>query len=319
MYDTAIIGGGPAALSAALTLKVHNKSLLWIGSGRICEHVEKAERVVNYPGLPAVSGKDLAAAFRAQAAQMGLEMKDGVVNAILPNDDGFMLSMGMEVFDARTVLLATGAVTGGQLPGEAEHLGLGVSYCATCDGFLCQGKTLAVLDAAPQFDHEVEYLAEIAEKVFVYARHAPAWKAANILPLEAPFKRVLGKEDAVPEAGGGMEDGADVEAGAAGAFGEFGAFGEAPADDYARGVELANGRIIAADMVFLLRPQVALNSLISGLAVEDGHIAVDRAQRTNLPGCFAAGDCTGRPFQYTKAVGEGNVAAHSIIEYLAKF
>ena len=59
-------------------------------------------------------------------------------------------------------------------------------------------------------------------------------------------------------------------------------------------------------------------SRISGLAMENGHIQVDRAQRTNLPGCFAAGDCTGRPYQYAKAAGEGNVAVHSALAFLAQ-
>ena len=59
-------------------------------------------------------------------------------------------------------------------------------------------------------------------------------------------------------------------------------------------------------------------ALLPGLKAEDGHIQVDRQQRTNLLGCFAAGDCTGRPYQYAKAVGEGNVALHSAVEYLKK-
>ncbi len=61
---------------------------------------------------------------------------------------------------------------------------------------------------------------------------------------------------------------------------------------------------------------MAPSALLPGLAAECGHIQVDRGQRTNLPGCFAAGDCTGRPYQYAKAVGEGNVALHSVVEYL---
>ena len=83
------------------------------------------------------------------------------------------------------------------------------------------------------------------------------------------------------------------------------------------GLTLNNGESLPVDGVFCLRESIALNTLLPGLATEGGHIAVDRAMATNLDGVFAAGDCTGRPYQYAKAVGEGNTAAHSLIEYLA--
>ena len=83
------------------------------------------------------------------------------------------------------------------------------------------------------------------------------------------------------------------------------------------GVELRGGVVLAVDGVFCLRDSVALATLLPNIETEKGHIIVGRGMATNLKGVFAAGDCTGRPFQYAKAVGEGNVAAHSVIEYLA--
>ena len=83
------------------------------------------------------------------------------------------------------------------------------------------------------------------------------------------------------------------------------------------GVVLADGRELAVSGLFALRDAISLASLLPGLETEGTHIRVDRAMATNVPGVFAAGDCTGRPYQYAKAVGEGNVAAHSVIEYLA--
>ena len=77
-------------------------------------------------------------------------------------------------------------------------------------------------------------------------------------------------------------------------------------------------REIPVDGIFMLKQAVAPSVLLYGLETADGHIIVDRACKTNLPGCFAAGDCTGRPYQYVKAAGEGNVAAHSAVEYLAQ-
>ena len=83
-------------------------------------------------------------------------------------------------------------------------------------------------------------------------------------------------------------------------------------------VKLSDGSVLLADGVFCLRDSVALSALLPKLAAEQGHIIVDRSMATNLPGVYAAGDCVGRPYQYAKAVGEGNVAAHSILEYLAQ-
>ena len=81
---------------------------------------------------------------------------------------------------------------------------------------------------------------------------------------------------------------------------------------------LKNGQEMAVDGIFIIRNAIAPDTLLKDLATEGGHIVVNRNMETNLPGCYAAGDCTGRPYQYTKAVGEGNVAAHSIIRYLAE-
>jgi hypothetical protein len=82
-------------------------------------------------------------------------------------------------------------------------------------------------------------------------------------------------------------------------------------------IGLNDGTQLPVDGLFCLRDAISLNTLLPGLAAENGHIVVDRAMATNLPGVYAAGDCTGRPYQYTKAVGEGNVAAHSVLDYLA--
>ena len=90
--------------------------------------------------------------------------------------------------------------------------------------------------------------------------------------------------------------------------------GEQKAD----GVELLDGTVLDVDGVFVIRPAVAPANLLKGLELSGADIVVDRNMATNKPGCFAAGDCTGRPYQLTKAVGEGNVAAHSIIAYLAE-
>ena len=84
------------------------------------------------------------------------------------------------------------------------------------------------------------------------------------------------------------------------------------------GVELTDGTILEVEGVFILRPAVAPGRLLKGLEINGPDIVVNRKMETNKPGCYAAGDCTGRPYQLTKAAGEGNIAAHSILEFLSK-
>ena len=85
----------------------------------------------------------------------------------------------------------------------------------------------------------------------------------------------------------------------------------------ASGIELTDGTEVAVDGIFCLRNAIAPTTLLKGLELDGAHIIVDRNMNTNLAGVFAAGDCTGRPYQIAKSVGEGNIAAHTIVEYLA--
>ncbi|MBQ1285577.1 MAG: NAD(P)/FAD-dependent oxidoreductase, partial [Lachnospiraceae bacterium] len=110
MYDVTIIGSGPAGLSAALTLKLHNKEIVWFGSKELSEKIEKSEKIANYPGVPMTSGKDLNAAFIKQAEDMGIEITDKTVTLISRNGDTYMVLANNEVHEAKTVLFAAGVV-----------------------------------------------------------------------------------------------------------------------------------------------------------------------------------------------------------------
>lgn len=281
-YDVCIIGTGPAGLSAAINFKLHNKSVIWFGSKDMSLKVEKSEKIANYPGIPYVSGKELNEKFLAQAEEMGLEITDKLVTNISPMGNSFMILADNEVFEAKALLLAIGAFTAKPIPGEEEFLGRGVSYCATCDGFLYKGKTIAVHCGSEKYEHEVEYLAEIADKVYLsmgYKGNGP--ELANVEKLDGPIGKVSGEMKVTS-------------------------------------IETVKGEKCDVDGVFMLRNAVAPTMLLGGLEMDGPHMVVDREMKTNVKGCYAAGDCTGRPYQITKAVGEGNVAAHSIIDYLSE-
>ena len=280
-YDVAIIGTGPAGLSAALTLKANSKNYIWIGSENLSDKVTKAEQISNYPGFADVAGEALNEAFKKQIAVQGLQIVDRMVNSIIPMGAEYAIMAGSDFYQAKTIILATGVANVGTLPGEQEKVGRGVSYCATCDGMLYKGKTIAVICNNVRFEHEVKYLAELAEKVYYF----PNYKEIGELPGNVTI----------------MDQKASAIQG----------------DKRVSVVELRNGETLPVDGVFCLRDSVSLATLLPSIGTEKNHIAVDRSMATNLPGCFAAGDCTGRPYQYAKAIGEGNVAAHSAIEYLA--
>lgn len=282
MYDCIIIGTGPAGLSAALNLKTYKKSFVWFGSKSLSDKVRKAEKITNYPGFPELTGQELFAHFEDHIQSAGLEITEKTVTNVMSAGNYYMVLADNEIYEAKTLILAMGVMTAKLLKGEDELLGRGVSYCATCDGMFYKDKEIAVLCNDPKYEHEVEYLADLAAKVTYFPLFSDSQvKKENVtIPKDFPV--------------------------------------EVNGIDRVTGLTLKSGEILSVDGVFCLRNAIALSKLIPELEIENGHIVVDRAQKTNLPGCFAAGDCTGRPYQYTKAVGEGNVAAHSCISYLAE-
>lgn len=281
MFDTAIIGTGPAGISAALTLQALKKKIILFGSQKLSQKIRVAEQIRNYPGLPSVSGMQMQEAFLEQIKQMDIPITDKTVTGIYNMGTHYGILCDQEMFEAKTVIIATGVEAVKPIPGELEFVGRGVSYCATCDGFLYKGKTIGVLCTTKDLEHEIEYLAALAEKVYLI----PLYKNVAI---KAENVEVIQKKPAAIE--GGMK----VE--------------KMVFDQWE----------VTVDGIFMLKQAVAPSVLLYGLETEDGHITVDRTCKTNLPGCFAAGDCTGRPYQYVKAAGEGNVAAHSAVEYLAQ-
>lgn len=281
MYDCAIIGTGVAGISAALTLKALNKNFIWFGSKKFSDKIGSAEKIRNYPGLSMVSGKEMADAFSAQIAAMEIEITEKTVTGVYKMGDFYSVLCNQDMFDAKTVILSTGVESVKPVKGELEFVGRGVSYCATCDGFLYKGKTIFVLCTEKSLEHEIEYLASLAEKVYVTALYKNvSLRAENIQLLSGMPTEIVGGKKAEKV--------------------------------------IFRDKELTIDGVFMLKAAVTPSVLTPGLEVENGHVKVDRSCATNLEGCFAAGDCTGRPYQYAKAAGEGNVAAHAVANYLAE-
>ena len=279
MYDCIIIGGGPAGISAAINLKLLGKNFIWFSSSS--EKVTRAERVGNYVGLPDVTGRELNAAFDAHIKSLGLERTREVVTGVYETGDFFTALARNESYEGKSVILCLGVQVAKPVEGESEFLGRGVSYCATCDGELYRGKDIAVLCADKSFEGEAKFLVSLARTAYI----VPLYRGCEI---NAPNARLILKKPL-----------------------------SVTGDMRVRRVNFKD-ESVDVDGMFILRNSVAPSALLKGLNLSGGHIIVDRACATSVKGVFAAGDCTGRPYQYAKAVGEGNVAAHSVVEYLDK-
>lgn len=282
MTDIAIIGKGPAGWSCAMTARMRGLSATVIAPLNDTGLLRTAERVDNYPGLPQISGTEMLNVFRKQALELGAEEKNGLVRQIMALDGHFMLLVENDVMEAKTVVLAMGAARPVLLPGEEEQIGAGVSYCATCDGMFYRGKRIAVLSSSMQGVEETKFLASLAGEIeyFSLKRHNTDELPENVKRMDEKPKSI-GRDDA------GITLTTDVQT-------------------------------HCYDGIFVFRAAMPLNMLMAELETEGSYIPVDRQMRTNVPGVFAAGDCTGKPLQVPKAVGEGNIAAIAAAEYIAK-
>ena len=278
-YDIAIIGTGPAGLSAAITATIRNKKVLLLGSRDLSGKLSKAHEIQNYLGFPAVKGEDLAAAFQKHIADMGISITEKRVSAVYAMGDYFALQAGEDMVEATAVILATGVVQGKPLPGEEELLGRGVSYCATCDAPLYRGKTAAVIGYSPREEAEAAFLSEVCTEVLYF----PVYKEETDLPASVRVirEKVTGVEN----------------------------------QDGKRLVRTADNSY-TVDGVFILREAVSPGQLVPGLPTEGPHVTVNRKMEAGIPGVFACGDIVGTPYQYIKSAGEGNVAALSAVSYL---
>ena len=276
-HDIIVLGGGPAGLAAAVAARGRGKTVLVIGNPWQDSPLARAERVDNYLGLPGQTGAELVGTFRAHAEELGTDFVTGRAISLMAWN-GFMVTVGSQVYDGQALILAPGVVRQAKYPGEAEFLGRGVSYCATCDGMLYRNRPVTVVGRSKDAPLEANYLQSIGCQVIYVSAREPE-----------------GLDPAIPW----------VRAGKLAVKG----------DQTVTALE-ADGADLPCAGVFILREAVAPTDLLPDLETEGGFIRVDRRMATNLEGVFAAGDCTGLPLQVAKAVGEGHVAALSACEYL---
>ena len=271
MYDVLIVGGGPAGCSAALTLRMRGKSVLmaYAGGGAL----EKAARVDNYPGLPRVSGKEMLSLIHAQVKEAGAEIKEGLVQRVLPMGGSFTAMIGNEIAEARGVLIATGIPRVALIEGEENLVGMGVSYCATCDGMFYKEKRVAVIGGWAEAAEEANFLSDIASALDYYVESAHDFSA-----LHENIRSIREKPISLERTESGI-------------------------------LLKTKERAETYDGVFVLRPAMAMSQLMPELETEDKKIKIHDGYKTSVKNVCIAGDLQGAPYQIAKAVGDGNAAA----------
>ena len=278
-YDIAIIGSGPAGLSAALNAKIRKKNFIMFGNKELTSRLTKAHEINNYLGFYRKSGKELQEEFSNHLNEMDITITEEKINNIYAMGDYFGLMVNEKMYEATTVILATGVQYGKLFDGEERLLGKGVGYCATCDAPLYKNKVVTIIAYNKHEEEEANFIGTIASKVY----YIPMYK-----------------EDV--EVDSSIEIINDIPVGIIG-------------EDKVSKLKLKNSEI-DTDGIFILRDSISPGQLVPGLKIVDNHIEVDRLMKTNINGCFAAGDVVGKPYQYIKAAGEGNIAALSAVNYI---
>ena len=295
MYDIAVIGAGPAGLTAGIYGTRANKKVIVFEMLTPGGQIVNTSTISNYPVAPGITGPEFGQVLSKQAEDLGVEIEYAVVNHIDKADGYFKITTEDDNFEAKTIIIATGTQPRKlELEHEDEFTGKGISYCATCDGAFYKDRVVAVNGGGNSALHEALYLADIASKVYLVHRRT----------------EFRGSEDMVEniKAKGNVELvlGANIT--------------KLNGDKKLTSVETDTGQTLDVDGLFVSIGRVPnAKKLIDGLEVVDGdYVAAGENCITNIPGVFVAGDVRNKELrQLVTATSDGAIAANEALKYLS--
>lgn len=298
MYELVIIGAGPAGLTAALYAARYSIKAVVLGKttgGLIIE----AHRVCNWPGTKEISGIELMKGFEEQLKALKVEIRPEEALDIksTKKDNGFIVKTNKTTYKARAIILAIGTERKRlKIAGEEQLVGRGISYCATCDAAMFTGKNVAVVGGSNSAAMAAELLSKYAKRVYVIYRK-------DKMRAEPYIVKQLEKDKKIE-----FIYNANIT--------------EAIGDKFLQAIRLDNGRELRLEGLFIEIGTVPNKLLMEKLGIkttEEGYVATDKKQRTQVKGVFAAGDITDNPLkQVVTAAAEGAIAAKSAYDFLRK-
>ncbi|MBQ3334386.1 MAG: thioredoxin-disulfide reductase [Eubacteriaceae bacterium] len=301
MKDLVIIGAGPAGLTAGIyatragldaVVLEHN----YVSGGQIINTYE----VDNYPGFPGINGFDLAQKMREHADGLGVVFETADVRRVEKIDGGFRVSTDKAPIETKTVIIASGADHSKLgIPGEDTYGGMGVSYCATCDGAFYRGKDVAVIGGGDVAVEDAIFLARACRKVYVVHRR-DALRAQKSLQ-DKLF--ALDNVEMVWDSNGKIIEGQDGKVSAL----------------VVENKHSGETRTLDVSGVFIAVGIVPNSEIFGGLIDQDdkGYLIADETGATSTPGIFAAGDVRAKALrQIATAVGDGANAVSAVERYL---
>jgi len=300
--DVVIVGAGPSGLTAAIYASRSRLRTVVLERNMAGGQIALTDLVENFPGFPeGISGFDLSQKMKEQAEKFGAEMREieGVAGFRAAPDGGYVVTTDREEVHARTVILAPGVEPRRSgIPGEAEFIGRGVSWCATCDGALYRGKTVAVIGGGDAAVEEGMFLTKFADRVYLVHRRDQLRAAPIAQERVFANQKVELVWDSIPKRIDGTEmvEALEVE-----------------------NVKTGAPRTLPVNGVFVYIGQIPNTEWLRGTVEldEHGYIVTDGLLRTGLPGVFACGDARANPLkQIAMAVGEGALAAVQAGRYL---
>ena len=294
MFDTIVIGAGPAGLTSALYLKRAGKNVLVLEAKTYGGQIINASLVENYPGLPSVSGFDFATNLYNQVKELGVEVK---FEAVVSVDKDLSVKTTKDTYKAKSIIIATGTQNRKLgIPREDELVGSGVSYCATCDGNFYKNKDVAVVGGGNTALEDALYLSDIANHVYLIHRRDTFRGEQYIEELKKKDNVEFLLNSKVVSLNGDRLESIDVD---------------------------TNGFIknIKVNGLFVAVGQVPNNEIFKGLVEMDtyGYIISNDSVHTNVDKIYVAGDTRVKGLrQLTTAVSDGAIAADTALKEMER-
>ena len=298
-YDIAIVGGGPAGMTAALYAARAGKSVVLFEGEMLGGQILPTRKIENYPALPDVDGYTFADGLTKQITALGVNIVYAVVEKIDKTENIFSLVAGNQTYTALAVILATGLKHRKLgIDGEDSLIGRGISFCATCDGMFFRKKEVAVVGGGNTAVQDALVLAEYCSRVYLIHRRAELRAEKNLAEQMKTRENIEFIGETVIEEVQGEENLQSL---------------------MLRNVATGAVQYLPVSALFEAIGQLPQNAIFADLVDldEDGYFITDSACQTSCPGIFAAGDaCRKTVRQLTTAVADGTISALSAVEYL---